>query len=657
MTAANAGLSALKTAQFAIDTLANNIANANTPGFHRQNVHLDTLEPNQFVNFQIGKGVKVGDVERVRSQITESSLTFAISDTNGANQLLEIESQIEALFQAGDGSISQKLDTLFGEITKLTSTSDTATQRAAVLQEATQLTDVIRNVSAELASLKGTVRYQLDRELLTLNGQLESLAEISARVEILQATTSPNRELDQRDVLVNEIAESIDVTRQERSNSGLELSFAGTSIQQGITSVQFKSAVDFEDKISIKFEQTVTESSVTFQSGRIPALLEAYNDVIPEFEARLDELASGLIQQFDKIHSTGIGVDGSFGILTGTRGVNNPNVPLEIAGLEFPVEAGELFVSVGDPEGNRQTSSVAFDPATSTLNDIATALSGVDDLQAVVNPQTNELQVIASPGFSFDFTGSLETKPRLDLFTGTSVPKLSGEFTGTENQSYRFVVSGSGDVGISDDLVASVFDANGILVADLNIGNGYEAGSEIEVAEGINVIFSPGSVVAGDEFSTDMVAKSDEAGILASLGMNAFFDGTKADSIFVSEEIRNNYERFASGISGEETDHKKLFEFIELKDRRELGGGQLSISELVNEIQTDIATDVKNRRELSDRLEGLKTRFEQDRDSVSGVDLNEEIAKLQQFQRSYEAAVRVIQTADGLFNELFRLVG
>jgi flagellar hook-associated protein FlgK len=234
---------------------------------------------------------------------------------------------------------------------------------------------------------------------------------------------------------------------------------------------------------------------------------------------------------------------------------------------------------------------------------------------------------------------------------------LSGEFTGTENQSYRFVVSGSGDVGISDDLVASVFDANGILVADLNIGNGYEAGSEIEVAEGINVIFSPGSVVAGDEFSTDMVAKSDEAGILASLGMNAFFDGTKADSIFVSEEIRNNYERFASGISGEETDHKKLFEFIELKDRRELGGGQLSISELVNEIQTDIATDVKNRRELSDRLEGLKTRFEQDRDSVSGVDLNEEIAKLQQFQRSYEAAVRVIQTADGLFNELFRLVG
>ena len=225
MTSANAGLTALRTAQFAIDTLSNNIANANTPGYHRQNVHLDSAEPVRFGNFQVGNGVTVGDVERVREQITESSLTFAISDASGANQLLEIESQIEALFQSGEGSLSQRLDSLFGEITKLTSTSDTPTQRSAVLQQAQQMTSIIRRISAELAGLKTSVRSQIDREVQGLNGQLESLADINAQISIMQAEATPNREFDQRDVLVNQIAELIDVTRQGANNEALELSF------------------------------------------------------------------------------------------------------------------------------------------------------------------------------------------------------------------------------------------------------------------------------------------------------------------------------------------------------------------------------------------------------------------------------------------------
>jgi flagellar hook-associated protein FlgK len=653
----NTALSSIRTAQFAIDTLANNIANASTPGFKRRNIHLDTQIPNQSGLFQVGNGVIVGDVERVRSQVTEASLTFTRSETFGANQLLEIESQIESMFQAGEGSLSERLDNLFGEITKLTSTSDSATQRATVMQQATQLTDTFRDIAAQLANLKTTVRYQVESEVNTLNDKLDSLADMTARISILQASTSPNRELDQRDVLINEIAEIIDVSRQEVNNEGLDLSFAGTSIQQGITAIKFKTNLDTQDKIEIQFEQTVTTSSVTFNSGRLPALLEAYNEVIPEFEARLDELAKGVIQQFDQIHATGVGVDGSFGFLNGSRPVKNADVPLEIAGLAFPIEAGDLYVSVIDEQGNRKTSSIAIDPETDSLSDVAAALSAIDNLQATVNPQTNVLQIRASPDFTFDFTGNQETDPDLSSFTGTSIPKLSGKYDGGFNENYRFVVSGSGDVGISDDLVASVFDQEGIFVASIDIGNGYEAGSEVEVGKGIKVAFDPGTVVDGDEFSTDLVAESDGPGILAALGINSFFKGDDAYSLQISDELQDNIARFASGVSGEESDHTKLFDFIDLQDSRVLSNGRLSIQESVNEIQTDIGSQVKGRRELSVRLESLTTRYEQDRDAISGVDLNEELVKLQQFQRTYEAASRVIQTIDSLFEELFRAVG
>lgn len=656
MTSLNSGLSALRTAQFAIDTLSNNIANASTPGYHRQNVHLDSQLPNRFGAFQVGKGVEVSDVERVRSQVTEASLTFAISDYSATNQLLEIESQIESMFQSGEGSLSERLDSFFGEITKLTSTSDSATQRSAVVQQATQLSSIFQNIASQLSGLKTTVRNEIDREVENLNDQLEGLAELTSEISILNANTTPNRELDQRDALINEIATSIDVSRQERNNSGLNLSFAGTSIQQGVTAVSLKVSVDSADKVELKFQQTVTESTVSFNSGRLPSLLEAYNEIIPQFEARLNELAEGVIQKFDQIHSTGVGVDGPFEILSGNRSVKNADVPLAIAGLAFPIDAGELYVSVIDASGNRKTSSISIDPETDSLSDIASALSGVENLEASVNTQTNQLQIVAASGFHFDFTGSVETSPNLDSFTGTSTPSLSGAYDGSFNDGFRFVISGSGQVGVSQDLVATVYDKGGALVGTLDIGNGYEAGSRIEVDHGVSVSFGAGTVAAGDEFSSELVAVPDETGILASLGVNTFFEGVDADSIEVNREILDNVDRFATGKSGEETDHATLFEFIELKDRRDLAGGRLSIQEMVNEIQTDIGSDVKNRREIGLRLESLKTRYEQDRDSISGVDLNEELVKLQQFQRSYEAAAQVIQTADGLFDELFRII-
>lgn len=656
MSSLNSGLSALRTAQFAIDALSNNIANANTPGYHRQNVHLESQLPSRSGQFQIGNGVQVSDVERVRSQVTEASLTFAISDYSGTNQLLEVESQIEAMFQSGDGSLSQRLDTFFAEITKLTSTSDSATQRSAVVQQGSELSNIFQNIAAQLSGLKTTVRHQIDREVEGLNGQLENLAELSNDISIRNAEVTPNRELDQRDALINQIAEAVDVSRQERNNLGLDLSFAGTSIQQGVTAVKFKASVDSTDRIELKFEQTVTESTVTFNSGRLPSLLEAYNDIIPDFEARLNELAQGVIQKFDQIHSTGVGVDGPFEILSGTRSVKNADVPLAIAGAAFPVDAGELYISVIDPSGNRKTSSISIDPETDSLSDIAAALSSIDNLEASVNPQTNQLQIVASSGFHFDFTGSVETSPDLDSFTGSSVPRLSGSYDGDFNDGFRFVVSGSGQVGVSDDLVAMVYDNGGALVGTLDIGNGYEAGSRIDVDDGVSVSFGGGTVADGDEFSSELVAVPDETGILASLGLNTFFEGVDADSISVNREILDNVDRFATGKTGEETDHATLFEFIELKDRRDLAGGRLSIQELVNEIQTDIGTDVKNRREVGIRLEALQTRYEQDRDSISGVDLNEELVKLQQFQRAYEAAAQVIQTADALFDELFQII-
>ncbi|MEL6108153.1 MAG: flagellar basal body protein, partial [Planctomycetota bacterium] len=94
----NIGLSALTTSQHALDVISNNIANANTEGYHRQRVHHAALAPQNVGRFRIQTGVETSYIERIRNGVAEASLTTAVSDASNVSQLLTLERQIEAAF-------------------------------------------------------------------------------------------------------------------------------------------------------------------------------------------------------------------------------------------------------------------------------------------------------------------------------------------------------------------------------------------------------------------------------------------------------------------------------------------------------------------------------------------------------------------------------
>lgn len=649
----SSGLSALRASQYALEIASNNISNANTPGYHRQRTHFSSQVPDYYGNFQIGNGVNISHIERIRTSVTESSLTSSISDVSKTDQLLSIENQIEGLFQNGDGSLSQRLDSFFGEITKLTSTPDSPTQKGAVLNQAEQLATIFQQMSTQLSDLKLAVRAQADEEVEIVNKKMEELADLTVQINSLSVRTEPHQELDQRDSLVNQIAEVVGVTRQE-SRGQFNLSFGGTSIQQGHIPIKFDTLRQTDGTLGITFEGN--NKDLKLDGGRLPALLEAYNEVIPKFEAKLSDLAEGLIKNVDQLHATGVGSAGPFERLEGVRSVQNTEVPLSIANPSFPIEEGELFFSVTGPDGNRTTQSISIDPETQSLEDVATAISGLDNLRASVSPQTNLLQISADPGFRFDFTGTSQTTPDLSAFSGTTIPELTGKYGGDVNQTLSYNVSGTGDVGISENLFVDVFDESGTLVTQLNIGNGYEAGTPLDVVEGVQIAFPPGNIVDGETFSSQLVSQPDETGILSALGLNSLFVGDNALNIEVASRFKENRDLLATGHSGDAADTSNLFALIGLQDERVMANGSLSLAGFVGETTTEIGADVQSRRQLSTNLNSLKVRYEQERDSISGVDLNEELIYLQQYQKSYQAAVRVIQTTDEMLDEIFNIL-
>ena len=648
------GLSALQASQFAIDNISHNIANAGTEGYHRQDVHLETRQPQLIEGFFRGSGVDVNYVRRIRDQVIESVYTNSISDLSQIEQFVKIESQIETYLQPGDGSIQNALTGLFDEISRLSANPGERALRTSVVSQAQNLAQRTGQLSDQFVELKDSISRQIELEVAALNQDIETLVDLQNRIRTSRTSDTPNDLLDQRDQLINSIADRVDVQRYEQVQDNLGLGLAGSSISIGSVPIRFESFTNDNGTKEVRVEGT--DRATNFTSGKIAALTESHNSVIDDYLIQIDTFASTLIRELDQAHATGLGLDGPFERLDSSRAVQDISVPLNDSGAAFPVIAGELFVTVSDANGLRQTTPITIDPSVDSLQDVAAKIGAIDNVQAVVDADTGQLTILAQPGFSFDFSGRLTTTPDLGSFTGTSVPEFGGNYTGTENQQRFVSVVGAGTIGKTPGLIANVTDDQGRPVAQIEIGEGYEAGSEIDLGDGTVIRFGPGDVVAGDSIAVHQVADSDTTGILSSLGLNNFFEGSNAKDIAVNQAIVDDPNRIASSRSGEIGDTQNLENFVGLRNRQVLQDGTLSFEDFLAETTAVIGIRVQSSNVLQANLEELKFGYEADRDAVSGVDLNEELLNLTQYQKSYDAAVQVVRTMETMLDTLFTIV-
>ncbi|TWU02380.1 flagellar hook-associated protein FlgK [Stieleria varia] len=648
------GLSSLRANQFALNVVANNIANAGTEGYHRRNVHFQQLRANEYGEFRIGTGVSINYIERVRDQVTEASLTNVISDLSNVDQLLQVERQVEVTLLSGNNSINSELDQFFGEVSRLTSSPDEPAQRTAVIETGQRLAGVIRTAATQLDQLRNAVQFQIQEEITALNQDMATLNEINIEIRSFTARRAdPNTELDQRDALLNRIAESVGITRNDHVGGELNLMIGNASIQQANHASEFHLSETETGELVVLLDDS--DRATDLGSGRLAALLEVYNSTIPKYQEKLDTIAGELIRNVDQVHATGIGTAGSFQSLLGSRVVDQSDIPLDDAGPVFPIASGELTISIVQPDGKRRTEIITIDPTVDSLDDVAARLSAIPNLRAEVEAEYSQLRIFAEAGYKFDFTGNVQTEPDLTAFSGTSVPTFAGQYTGPVNETLSFEIEGTGDVGISDDLFLNVYSESGTLKQQINIGQGYEAGTPLDIGDGIEIQLSRGTVADGDAFSSRVTANPDETGILAALGLNSFFQGVNATTIDVSNEVQSNSARLAMGKTGDPADTNNLFNVIDLEQYKGMPGN-LTFTQYINEINVEIGFEINTNVSLSTSLSSLKLRLEQDRDSYSGVDLNEEIVYLQQFQKSYEAATRVIQAADQILDDLFSIL-
>ncbi|QDT56235.1 Flagellar hook-associated protein 1 [Caulifigura coniformis] len=645
-------VSALRASQAGMTAISGNLANAATPGYHRQVAHLSETVGAEVANIRIGAGVEVNNVQRMRSVWVERSLLRNNSANGSAEVRNDVAHQLDTLFQVTDGSLTSRVEDFFNSWQDLSSQPGETTVRYDLLATAASLTSEVNALHSRMAELSLDLDTQIRDTVKTINQITSNIAILNKDIAVSEASGKEANDLrDKRDLLVSQLAEYIDVSSHE--TTGQPHVFSAANGAMLITTNAPKLDVV---QTNGKYQLTIDgwTSPLPAGSGKLQGLLESKNVIVGGMQKRLETFAYDLVRTADQLHAQGLGLGGPFTSLNGERGVSDATIPLAKSALDFPVTNGVLTVTVTDQAtGGRTAYAVNIEPAIDSLNDVAAKLNAIPNLRATVSAQTGRLTIISNDGYGFDFTNQPPTQPDTTAWTGSSGIKIDGAYTGSANANWTIKTSGPGTIGVTPGLRAQVVDSSGNLVGDWNVGLGYSAGDALTTSKGVTVSFGSGTVAGTDTATLRVTADSDETGILSTLGLNSLFTGTSAANFSVRQDLMDNPALLAAGQSTRSGDNSNATAFAALANALIADRGSLTFLESLAQMTADAGSFVQTVTREMDQLGAIKSDLTAQQQAVSGVDPNEELVKLLEFQRMFQAASKYITTVNSALDSLF----
>lgn len=446
------GVSALQASQRALDVAGNNIANANTPGYHRQVVQLASVTPLRVGRFSIGRGVTVEGIQRITNDNIEQAQVRQAAATGASDAQLSFATQLESRLSNAKASPGARLETLFNQLEQLSSQLNSSSQRKLVVAAADQMTREFNSLATDILRLRDDVDQSIKGTVAEINPLTQQIARLNGEIsQWVSQGAPPNDLLDQRALAIQQLSQRIGVEQQPGNQGQITLLTGGIPLVvsgQALTLEEFR---DETDHVGVRSVGTNSELEIT--GGQLGGFLAARGDLLPRYQARLDTLAREVARAFNAVQATGVGVAGAFTNLTSQQPVRDVTKPLNAVGLPFPPQTGTLTIAVTETAtGQRTLSTINIDPAQQSLDDLGQAVSAIPQLQVFVNSQGGTLSIMSEPGFTFDFRGDGQSEA--DTSGILKSLGLNTFFTGQDAATLRV----SGDLLANADRLATSRD-------------------------------------------------------------------------------------------------------------------------------------------------------------------------------------------------------
>ena len=675
--ALNNAISGLQSTQRAIDVTAQNVANVNTAGYSRQVVHQQARS----LAGQ-GAGVEISEVGRTVNEALLKELQITGGTLSATEITADYFSQLQNLFGSpeSESSLSAELTDLAAKFQALSVTPEDVSARIEVTAAARILAQKLRDTSTKIESLRTQADQEIGDIVDDLNRQLETIHDLNLRIAEAKATGLETPDLeDQRDKALAKVGEYIDITYFKRSNGEIVvMTTSGRTLVDRSAEQLTHSPISASDPLLTWAEGGIAgitlggvDITSELRSGKLSSLVAMRDTTLPNLHSQIEELATTLHDEINALHNQGTGYPGAASLTT-TR---------TFAAADTPVWSGLFRVAAVDQSGV-VVETQDFDLSTyATVGALVTAINGMANVNASIGLDgkitvsatagnyvaTNEMTSAVTVGSRtlgasnflglndfFSSSNDYDTYTSAQASSKTTPLGIAGALTfsgafGTTNVNYL--------VGNTLEDVANAITANatlagqGISASVVTDGDGYRL--RIADATGNYFITDSGTLLAnlkvqarGANVAGNINVRSDilsdptlvSRATLASGALAVGGQGISAGDNSAVQAIANKFNETLSysAVGG-------------------LAAGPRTFADYSSAVLGMNATQAANAQDALQTSQFLYSDIKAKAESVSGVNLDEEMANLVVLQNAYAAAARVITTTSELFDVLVNI--
>lgn len=663
MSLMNVGVSALNANQQALTTVGHNIANVNTPGYSRQTVYTKAI-PGQTASCAsgfIGKGVQVATVMRNYSALLNRQSNAANATAAADSSRLQGLMQMQDVFSGGDGSLGAAINSMMNAFVDVQAAPSDATGRNVVLTRMNELAARFHAASNMLEEQDYSTAQQLRNNALLVNDKASQVARLNNEISRALATGhQPNDLLDARDQVIREINQYVQTTQVAADDGSISLFVGGSQalvlgINSGQLSVEETKEYPGSQRMALYFSQPGGQqlelTAAMVGGGEIAGLLKFRNEDLAEGRNLLGRLAMTIGHELNLQNKRGLTLNGQqggalFSLPTTSTGYGN------ITGYSN-IGPGAATTQVMDASQLKPSEyRLIFEG--SPLTPVLTRMSDGKVFNATSTPP---LTTMADLNAGFDADGLRFTVPNATTAAAVAGNSMLFKPFSTAASEIEALVHNPDELAAASALTANINKNNTGKLQLTQLGANDFTG--IPAAQDpVRLIFDGAGQVTYriyDHLSSTWGPASAPMDYtpgqpITINGWSITLTGTPAagDTVDVANALDfGEAFRLNAGNAGA---------FLDMRDKKVFDEGT-TLSDGFSAAMAVVGTRTQS-VQLAEKLSSTVAKnLEMDRTAVSGVNLDEEAARLLQYQQAYQASSKVIQIAQSLFDSVLNAVG
>jgi len=630
------GVSALLANQRALSTTSQNIANVNTEGYTRQRTEFSSRPP-QFVGVGfLGNGVQVSNIERIYSQFQTDQIRTSTTAFNQSDTLFRFASQVDNILADQTSGLQPALNGLFSGLQDLSNNPASLASRDVFLNNANDFTSRLQMLNNRLSGISTAVNSEIASSVNEINSLSQGIADLNKNIITVSGSGGqPNDLLDQRDQLITKLSSLVSVSTVSQTDGSLNVYIGnGQAIVSGVNSQQLSTIQDEYDptrlNIAFTYAGNTVDISNQLSGGKLGGLTQFRSQVLDDGFNQLGRVAVGLTTIINNQSQLGVDLNGNMG--------------------------GPLFTDL-----------------TSTLS---TANAGnVAGTDVVYNATVTDTGVLKASDYELSYDGTNYSLTRLSDSTpvgsAASLAALSAIVSPTEgfdislaggatiNAGDRFLISpvrnaaGMAGVAITDS--RDIAAAAPILAQVSNLG----ANSTASIAPGavssglpvdpnltqtVTITFTgPGT------FDVAGTGTGNPSGVAYTSGSDISYNGWTTQISGAPQAGDTFTIQLNSNAAG---DNRNSLLMGATQNLNALENNTLTIQEAFGRLVSSTGAQTRSAEFGAEAQGVLLDQANNERQSTSGVNLDEEAANILRYQQAYQASAQIISISNSLFDSI-----